>query len=169
MPTYKLGYVAATKTASVTLSPDALPGGAVDLGTFDHDTDDVDALYHHIRDVLYKRSSEDPSNAAGFPFNITGMGDISIVYYGDAIVAKFLTAAAITVVEAATDTIAIKYQPADADATNADFTFVSADEGVATVDAAGVVTGVAAGTTKITATHTNGGMSVVVDITVNAP
>jgi hypothetical protein len=168
MATFKLGYTAATKTAYVTKSPDALPGGTTDLGTFDHVDADFDTLFHHVRDILNKRSAANPAVAALAPFNIQNMQEIKIVKHGPGFTTEYLTAAAINVADGATANIVIKYQPANVNATATDFTYVSADATKATVSAAGVVTGVAAGTTTVTATAKNGAYSIVIAVTVTA-
>ncbi|RWB40542.1 MAG: hypothetical protein EOQ44_25100 [Mesorhizobium sp.] len=93
------------------------------------------------------------------------MQAVSIQVSGS-LAAEYLTAAAVTVADPGTVAIVIKYQPANVNAVNSDFTFVSANPAVATVDAAGVVTGVANGSTTVTATAKDGGKSVVVAVTI---
>lgn len=85
MPTYQVAYNATTKVATVQPENDALPVGSVNVGTFEH-TDEDDLLgpdvnhvvYHHVRDLLYKRSAANPTNPAMFPENITDMHNIQI-------------------------------------------------------------------------------------------
>lgn len=85
MPTYQVAYNATTKVATVQPENDALPVGSVNVGTFEH-TDEADLLgpdvnhvvYHHVRDLLYKRSAANPANPAMFPDNITDMHNIQI-------------------------------------------------------------------------------------------
>lgn len=91
MSTFQIAYHAATKVATVQPDNDALPAGAVKIGTFDHDSDPDDQLggsigvldnhvfYHHVRDALYKRSSANPADTAMFPDNITDLHNVSIV------------------------------------------------------------------------------------------
>jgi len=86
MSEYQIAYDATTKTATVQLLGDALPEDAVNIGTFEHTSEDdllgPDAnhvLFHHVRDVLYKRSAVDPTETAMFPDNITDMSSITIV------------------------------------------------------------------------------------------
>lgn len=168
MALFNLGYNGTTRVAPITLAPDALPGGAVSLGQFEYADGDIDTMYHHVRDALYGRSAADPSQTAGHPFNIIDMQGVSIERHGPGILAEYITAPAVTVAPLATQAIVLTYQPMATVATNAHFTFVSANPAVATVNASGVVTGVAAGSTTVTATRTNGGMSVVIPVTVTA-
>lgn len=68
MVQYKVAYNATTKEARVLPAATATPGGFVSAGTFYHDADggadteandaldfrDSHAVYHHVRDLLYK-------------------------------------------------------------------------------------------------------------------
>lgn len=168
MALYKYGYTVATRTAHVALSPEALPDGAVDLGTFTDLVNDSKAIFHRIRDSLEKRLATAPATAARFPNNINDMAAVTISYAGNAIKAFSVKAAPVTMIVAATAAIVLKYQPTDATAVNSQFTFVSADTAIATVASTGVVTGVAAGSTYVTATRTNDGMTTQVMVTVTA-
>ncbi|AZO48084.1 Ig-like domain-containing protein [Mesorhizobium sp. M4B.F.Ca.ET.058.02.1.1] len=161
MSNFNIGLSADNKTVYVTRGGDALPGGATNVLTdFVHDdtADVVDAnpenhvLFHHVQEALYH---------AG----ILDMQSVSIVVSG-ALAAEYLSAAAVTVADPGTVPIVIKYQPANVNAANADFNFVSANPAVATVSAAGVVTGVANGSTTVTATEKGGTKSVVVAVTI---
>ncbi|RUX60127.1 Ig-like domain-containing protein [Mesorhizobium sp. M7A.F.Ca.CA.002.12.1.1] len=67
--------------------------------------------------------------------------------------ADTLSAADVTRAGAGTVTGVVKYQPANVNAVNADFDWVSSDPTKATVSNVGVITYVAAGVTNITATH----------------
>ena len=119
-----------------------------------HDNPDNHVLYHDVQDALYRQQG------------IQDMQRISIVPSG-ALVATHLTAAALATVDMpATQTLVLKYQPANLTAVNADFTYVSSDVSKATVSVAGVVTGVAAGTSTITATHKHTGQTVAVVATI---
>lgn len=163
MSNYNIGLSANKKIAYVTVGADALPGGATDVLTdFKHGegeaNDKVDSnphnhvLYHDVQDALYRQRG------------IQNMQDISIVPSG-ALVAEYLTAAAITINGAGTATIVIKYQPANVNAVNSDFTYVSSDPTKATVSSAGVVTRVAAGSSVVTATHKDTGAVVTIAVT----
>lgn len=166
--TFKLTLSADKKTVYVRLGSDAAPAGT-DLGTFVHD-DAADAvspyalnhvLFHHIRDILYKRRASDATAGAKHPDGIYNMGEIAIVKYGPTINFEYLTAAAVTRAGAGTIVPVVKYQPQNVNAVNTDFTWVSATPAKATVNAAtGVITYVSAGTTVITATHTLSGKTV---------
>lgn len=66
------------------------------------------------------------------------------------------------------DTVQLTATIAPADATNANKSFKSSDETIATVDETGLVTGVAKGTAKITVTTEDGAQTADSDITVTA-
>lgn len=174
MTTYKVAISADKKNVYLAVGADTFPGGAISLGTFVHDevTDvagkaaDNHTLFHHVRDILYNSSAAAPATPAAHPDGIYDMQGVKIIRHGPAINAEYLTAAALTVADPGTVTAVIKYQPADVNAANADFTFVSGDVTKATVNAAGVVTGVANGSTTITATHKQTGKVVVIPMTV---
>lgn len=67
MATFKIAFKAATGEAKILASATAIPGGFTNAGTFDHvaDVDDnlgVDhnhALWHHVRDAMYKAGVQD--------------------------------------------------------------------------------------------------------------
>lgn len=143
----------ATAGSTLTDFVHAKPGSTeANDGVDDHPENHV--LYHDIQDALYRQEG------------IQNMQNISIVPSG-ALVATHLTAAALATVDMpATQTLVLKYQPADLTAINADFTYVSSDLTKATVSVAGVVTGVAAGTSTITATHKHTGQTVAVVATI---
>lgn len=70
----------------------------------------------------------------------------------------------LTVAEGATGNIVANVVPVNA--TNKSVTFTSSDEAIATVNAQGVVTGVAEGSTTITATTVDGGFTATTTVTV---
>lgn len=172
MTTYKLAISGDKKKIFIGKDTVTFPnvGGApVSLGTFvhDHSTDPVHAhagnhtLWHHIRDILYKKKWENPAQAATHPEGIYNMQSLDIVRYGGAILATWLSAAPVGRAGAGTITPVVKYRyDGDAGGVNAaltDFTWVSSDPTKATVNAAtGVITYVDAGTTTITGTEVNG-------------
>ena len=165
MTNYNIGLSADKKTAYVTIAGDALPGGATDVLTdFRHgsgETADLvsdnpanHVLYNDVQEALYRQRE------------IQDMQAISIVVSG-ALAAQYMSAAALNFAHTTTATIVIKYQPANVSAVNADFTYVSSVPAKATVDAAGVVTGVAAGATVITATHKVTGKTIDIPVTLS--
>lgn len=181
MTTYKMALSADKKTVYIGKDTVAFPAQSIALPNFDHNESDdpVHAyagnhtLFHHVRETLYKRKAADGTAGASYPAGIYNMQELSIVRHGAAINATWLSAAALEVVAAATAPIVIKYRTEDPEdtgtnATNTDFTFVSSDPTKATVSAAGVVTGVAAGEAIITATEKNGTKSVEIAVEVTA-
>lgn len=81
MPTLKVGFNKTTNVATVLDANGSIPGGSVEVGTFEHpDATYPDSLviYHGVRDLLYKRSAKDPSKAGFWPNNIVDMQSISI-------------------------------------------------------------------------------------------
>lgn len=81
MPTLKVGFNKTTNVATVLDAGGSIPGGSVEVGTFEHpDTTYPDSLviYHGVRDLLYKRSAKDPSKEGFWPNNIVDMQSISI-------------------------------------------------------------------------------------------
>lgn len=85
MPKYQVAYNAATRVATIQPENDALPEDSILVGTFDHDeeTDQLDSkvnhvMFHHVRDIFYKRSAANPAEEAMFPNNITDMHNITI-------------------------------------------------------------------------------------------
>lgn len=85
MPKYQVAYNATSRVATIQPDNAALPGGSIDVGSFDHneEIDPLDAavnhvLFHHVRDIMYKRSHANPANEAMFPNNITDMHNIRI-------------------------------------------------------------------------------------------
>lgn len=81
MPTLKVGFNKTTNVATVLDASGSIPGGSVEVGTFEHpDATYPDSLviYHGVRDLLYKRSAKDPSKEGFWPNNIVDMQAISI-------------------------------------------------------------------------------------------
>jgi predicted membrane protein len=96
------------------------------------------------------------------------MSVIRIKRHGALMNATALTAAALSVVIAATATIVLKYDPGQVAAANADHDFQSQNTAIATVSAVGVVTGVAVGSTVVHVTNKFNGLIVDVPVTVTA-
>jgi len=185
MTTYNIGLNATRTIAYVTVDPEPLPGAAtIVLTDIEHDSasDQVHdyagnhALAHHVRDLLYKRKAADGASGASYPDGMYDLSKVSITKYGQIWNAISLVVGAIPVLDASdvtTHTLVLSYHyhntnPADAVATNSHFTFVSSDPNKATVSAAGLITAVAAGTTNITVTQANSGLSLVIPLTIVA-
>lgn len=180
MPVYRVYYHAATRTATVNLPDDpAVSGGAVLIGTFNHDNEDDGlgdnpteggtenhVIWHHVRDLLYKRSAANPANTAMFPDNITDLDRIKIVFDNQInVVSISMTPATATITVAdPTVQLAIAFTPTTA--TNKKVTYVSSDPTKATVSETGLVTRVANGSTTITATTEDGAKTDTTVITV---
>jgi hypothetical protein len=87
MTTYTAGLSTDQKSVFVITSGGTLPVGATGIGSFDHDESDDElgalasghAIFHHIRDLLYKTSHADPSEAASYPDGIYNMAEIAIL------------------------------------------------------------------------------------------
>lgn len=181
MSTFVLGYVAATGTALFAIAPDTLPANVsgdpvISLGSVEHsvDADDLPGhssavshvIYHHVREALYHRSHADPADPATHPAGIYDMQRVKILAYGDIAKATGLKSSSLTVEEEATGQLVVKYLPEGTVADLADFDLVSADTDVATINAAGLITGVLAGTTQVTATLKDLRFSVTVTVVV---
>ena len=180
MPLYRVYYHAATRTATVNLPDDpAVGGGAVLIGTFNHDNEDDPlgdnpveghqenhVIWHHVRDLLYNRSAADPSQTAMFPNNITDLDRIEIVFDNVVnVVSISMTPATATITVAApTVQLAVAFTPTTA--TNKNVAFVSSDPTKATVSETGLVTRVANGSSTITATTEDGAKTDTTVITV---
>jgi hypothetical protein len=162
----------------VAAGADTLPGTGTSLGTVDHAaaTDPLDkyagnhVAFHHVQEIVYKRLY--PTGAAGahpfWPYGFHDMSVIRIRRHGALMNATALTAAALSVVIAATATIVLKYDPGQVAAANADHDFQSQNTAIATVSAVGVVTGVAVGSTVVRVTNKFNGLVVDVPVTVTA-
>lgn len=149
MTEYNIGLSDDRKTVYVSAGSDALPAEATEvLSDFVHGEEDSlntwagnHVLYHHVREALYHEG-------------ILDMQRVKIVKHGPLMEVTDLVISAVPdIEEAATETLAIKYLPSGTAATLSHFDFASSDEDIATVSAAGEVTGVAEGTAVITATH----------------
>lgn len=81
MPTLKIAFNKTTNVATVLDSSSSVPGGSVEVGTFEHpDATYPDSLviYHGVRDLLYKRSAKNPAEAGFWPNNIVDMQSVTI-------------------------------------------------------------------------------------------
>ncbi len=168
MSLLRVAYNPTTRVANVAAANAAVPGGSVNIGTF-NDPDltypDSVVIFHGVRDLLYKRSHANPANAAMFPENITDMDRVTITKTPVIPVTAFeINATAGNIAVAGTRQITPTFLPADA--TNKTVTYASSNTGVATVNSSGLVTGVAAGTAVITATAGDNGMTDTISVTV---
>lgn len=145
MATTRIAFNKATRT--VTLLPPAgpIPSGSTVLGSYDHSDEDSEVPigasvshvdYHHVRDRLYFEGELD-------------MQVIKIV--SDRITSISMGAGALTVAVGA-NSVPLVIVPVPADVVGKPVTFASSDATKATVNSAGVVTGVAEGSAIITAT-----------------
>lgn len=163
----QVSYDKATRVALVQVDAAAVPAGSVDVGSFSHPDEiypDSTVIYHGVRDLLYKRSFANPAIPAMFPENITDMQNVVIELALPASVLMTPETASIAV--AATQQMTTTIFPLGA-ASSAK-TYSTSNAAVATVDVAGLVTGVAVGTATITVTTTFGGYTDTSEITVTA-
>jgi predicted flap endonuclease-1-like 5' DNA nuclease len=150
------------------------------------------AVVDHIRSLLYPREQKTPANTTPpsigwvnpgtypdgqpkytgptpgtmFPLNFNDLQIIRIKRFGPVMTATSLTAAPVTMAVAGTATLAPKLQPGDVVSAPADNILVSNAPSIATVSAAGVVTGVSPGTTQIKITHKSNGLMAEAQVTV---
>lgn len=184
MATYKIGFVRATRTVLFSIMPDTLPatfeGNAVTmLPDFVHAADNdslpgqkhgyVHTIYNHVQEALYHTRESNGTQGAKSPDGIYDMQTITIEAHGDLAKANGLKARGLVIEEGATAPSAIKFLPEGNAAAATNFDFVSADTGVATVAATGVITAVVAGETTIKATLKDLRYSVVFPVTVTEP
>jgi uncharacterized protein YjdB len=173
---YQVSYNQTTRVALVQTDGAAVPGGSVDIGSFEHPDDTAPSskvIFHNIRDMLYKRSAADASQMAMHPDNIMDMQNVSIQYGAGLEAADFVVISAMTFTNAeptvaVLGTLQLNLDIEPANATDEGVTYESSDTGIATVSASGLVTGVAAGTATITATDDNGEVTAEIEVTVTA-
>lgn len=182
MPKYKISLSLADlpiRRAHIDAVATALKPGYTKITEFDHGVD-LDTLprasvshvlYHHVQDALYfVKDGQSPIEVGFFPDNITDMASvvISLDETLPPVVPTSVTVAPATVnlVVGATQQLTPTVLPADA--TDKSVTYVSSTPATATVNAAGLVTAVAAGTTNITVTTVSGARTVVRLVTVTA-
>lgn len=160
MSMYQVSYNATTRVALVQADAAAVPGGSVDVGSFEHPDDtypDSKVIYHAVRDLLYKRSAANPAVTAVHPYNIMDMQNISIMYAsgivaGDFVVINTISLAPSAAAIAVAGTVQLVLTLSPSNATSEGVVYSTSDAGIATVNTTGLVTGVAAGTATITAT-----------------
>lgn len=159
MATTQIAYNATTKVVKLQMPGDAPGDGFVDLGDVVH-PDEVDVLewsgnhvlYHHVRDELYKEGEQNMQAVTITGDRVTGLS-----------IAPDTSAKTVGQTQQLTPT----FTPATA--YNRNLSYVSSDVEIATVDASGLITAVAAGEATITATSTDGGFTDTCVVTVTAP
>lgn len=138
---YQVSYNQTTRVALVQTDAAAVPGGSVDVGSFEHPDatyPDSKVIYHAVRDLLYKRSKANAALTAMFPYNITDMQNVIIQYQVVAPASVTVTPATQGMANNATFQLTTVVAPADT--TNKDCTYTSSNELIATVDGDGTVT-----------------------------
>ena len=161
MTQFTIYYKASTMTVRCVQATLAAPVGFTSLGAIDHDHvndplgDAVNhVMYHHVRDKLYAAGYLDPSAWTIYIDRVIAVDRVN------------LTPATLTIAVSATSQLTKQILPSDA--TVQTVTYVSSNPAKATVSAGGLVTGVAAGTTTITATTTSGAKTDTCVVTVTA-
>ena len=160
MTTYQVAYNPTTKVVKIQQDGDAPGSGFTDIGSFDHDFDPDDqlgynenhVLYHHVRDLLYKRN---PS--------VQNMQEISI----QVVKVTGISSAPPTanLANGATQQITNTFTPVDA--SNRGVTYTTSNAAIATVSASGLITaGATDGVATITVTTNDGGFKDTVVVTV---
>ncbi len=167
MADYQVSYNATTKVATVQAKGDAPPNGSTKLGEFKHDSAqdglapsnvvEGHVFYHHVQDILYRVAGEQNMQAVRIDQDTT-----------------YTAVTGITRTSAATATVAVggTYQfthtIAPGGASNTKVNYTSSNPARATVNANGLVTGVATGApATITATTDDGGFTATAAITVS--
>ena len=188
MPQYQIAYHKNTKKVVIQLNGDVLPaniGGQsfINIGTFYHESSQDNlgdnpslpgegvlaenhVLFHHVRDALYKRSAANASNTAAYPFNITDMSGITIEIDNIKNNVSIDVTPATRTLTVASPTVQLVTAFTPADSTDKRLTYVSSDPTKATVNATGLVTRVANGSTTITVSTVEGNKQDTVAITV---
>jgi uncharacterized protein YjdB len=163
---YKIVFNPTNKVVNVLLPEEAIPAGSTDLGNFDHAVaidplgkGDSHVVFHHVQAALYKLGVQDMQS-------VTILMSETVIVIATAIAP---TANAMFVTVGQTGLMDIGFTPVDP--SDLRITFVSSDptkatvSGGATVVVAGreykriLVTGVAAGNTTVTVTHTATGLT----------
>jgi hypothetical protein len=151
MTTYQCAFKATGNTAVVTMqrAADTLPAGATDIGDVIHDVEpdnlsgqttfnDSHVLYQHVQELCYKHGWTDMANVT-INWDVVGV-EITNGATGT------VTAAA-----GANHTLQLYARTLPEEATSEDIVWTSGTPAKATVNSTGLVTGVAAGSTVITA------------------
>lgn len=134
---------------------DSAPVGATKVGEFSHNGNDAlghvhnHVAFQHIRDIFYKLNPD--GEVSFFPDNVTDFVNYKIIVEKLVLPMRINTISnAVSAVVGATADLEVAILPADT--FNKDVTYSSSDEAIATVSAAGIVTGVAVGEAEITIT-----------------
>ena len=165
MSNFQVAWKASTRTATVQSKGDALPAGATKIAEFKHDDaqdnlgstagdiQDSHVFYHHVRDALYTvgvqnmqnvRIDNDVDYTQLTNFTIVNSNPIALAIGAD---------------------IQLTHVFTPSGASNKKLTYVSGTPAKATVNASGLVHGVAAGASVITVTSEDG--AIVKTVTVN--
>ncbi len=118
-------------------------------------SDDVTHIINaafQAREIRFNYNNGNPRFAC---YTLDGQTAISLYHYEEKSLTDFTIETEIDVYVSATKSIEVTYDPADA--ADKELTWTTANEGIATVDNDGVVTGVAVGEVIITASKTIGG------------
>lgn len=166
MAKYQVAWNTTTRIATVQFAGDALPVGSTKIGEFDHtatteEGNDIEnyefgpnhVLWHHVRDALYKQGVQD-------------MQRVRIDLDSDFVAVVSFTAVPATIGRTVGQTQQITHVWTPTNASNKKVTYVSSNPAVATVNASGLITAVAAGTATITSTAEDGGSSHTTVVTV---
>lgn len=118
-------------------------------------SDDVTHIINAAFPAREIRFNYNKGNARFACYNLDNLTAVSLYHYEEKALNDFTIETEIDVYVSATKSIEVTYDPADA--ADKELTWASANEGIATVDNEGVVTGVAVGEVIITASKTIGG------------
>lgn len=160
----QVAYNSSTGSAVIQEVGEAVPADHTNVGTFEHPdtTDELGShtnhvVFHHVRDLLYHAGEYNMQRVA-----ITSEVTLPI----QMVMGVMATPETAEIAIAGTQQITVTFEPANP--TNQTVTYASDNEAVATVDAAGLVTGVSAGEAVITVTTEEGEFTDTVTITVTA-
>jgi len=161
MTDFQIAYKATTKEVVIQIDGVALPAGFTDIGKFsDADTEapdtDNSVAFNRVKDALYIE------NGVG---GITDMSRVTITMWPQSVT---VTPATVTIEEAETVQLSATLTPANTYG-NEGVTWSIDAETYATVDADGLVTGVAAGEATVTATTDSGALTDTCVVTVVIP
>ena len=159
MALYQVAYNPTSRVALVQADNAAVPGGSVDVGSFEH-PDPIypgsEVVFHNVRDLLYKRSAANPTQMAMFPNNITDMQNVIIDLADDITSDDLIVLTHIafqhkhkTIEQGQTASLLLDFSPMSGSLKQVKFE--SSDEAVAKVNKDGVLVSVAPGQATIIA------------------